>query len=125
MKKRFQCGHKGLGKVCHRCAQAEHIAAQLPAMEKTLADLQGDGPDPKILRRLETLQGKRARVAARSPRDEADAAMRAADLHEIDGEILDAERRLYGSRTALVAEQEGYVTRIRARAEALKGKASP
>lgn len=34
-KKRFGCGHTGLGKFCHRCAQADALEARLKGLESS------------------------------------------------------------------------------------------
>lgn len=31
MFKKFGCGHRGLGKTCHRCLQADALEAKVPA----------------------------------------------------------------------------------------------
>lgn len=41
-RKRFSCNHKGFGKFCHRCAQAEALEAKAKAVPAPQAPQEGE-----------------------------------------------------------------------------------
>ena len=58
-KKKFPCGHKGFGKICHRCAQADAVLAQKQKLKRDWeATFKGDLIDLRNLPRNVVLKSR-------------------------------------------------------------------
>lgn len=71
MKKRFQCGHLGKGKYCHRCALADVLEKELETPPSNRAERRAQEANAEHMRaeiiRLRTVPTKRGALPAPQP----------------------------------------------------------